>query len=240
MTSQTLIQDATRDGLTLAPTERGTLRVGGPKAAIAKWAPILKERKAEVLAALAANDAHPIPPHGDNKTASHWCITEDGLSCELWVSPSETLEQVQVRHPGAIPLPNSVTVTEPGTEGERQAVAYAEKIQAIREQGRVPDSYTATTFCEQCGPVFIFESAPPRVIACPWCFNRARGLPIPRPKVSCASCALWRPDPGERGALVSCEHAKAQYPYEKRPCAFWHPQETGIIRYSNETSPSND
>ena len=52
MIPQTLIQEAARDGLTLAPTDKGTLRVHGPKAALAKWAPILKERKAEVLAAL--------------------------------------------------------------------------------------------------------------------------------------------------------------------------------------------
>ncbi len=52
MMPQTLIQDATRDGLTMAPTDKGTLRVHGPKAALAKWAPILKERKAEILEAL--------------------------------------------------------------------------------------------------------------------------------------------------------------------------------------------
>ena len=117
MIPQTLIQDATRDGLTLAPTGTGTLRVHGPKAAIAKWAPILKERKAEVLAALAAKDARPIP--SPNKTASHWRLP-DGRP--LWVSPPETAEQVQARYPGAVPwVDETVTVT-PLNKAERSHI----------------------------------------------------------------------------------------------------------------------
>jgi hypothetical protein len=116
----------------------------------------------------------------------------------------------------------SVTVTEP-TDAEREAIEYAERVAAIRSRGDVPASYASTTFCEGCGPVHIFQGAPPHVTACPWCANRVRGLPIPRPPVSCATCALWRPDPGERGALVSCEHAAARYPHEGRGCGYWRP-----------------
>ncbi|MHB8549341.1 MAG: hypothetical protein ACYDAZ_09295 [Thermoplasmataceae archaeon] len=80
MIPQTLIQDAARDGLILAPTETGTLRVHGPKAAITKWAPILKEHKAELLAALQSptNDAQPgpiaAPPlsHADEQKIRQW------------------------------------------------------------------------------------------------------------------------------------------------------------------------
>ena len=172
MTSQTLIQDATRDGLTLAPTERGTLRVGGPKTVIARWAPTLKAHKTDLLAEL-------------TKT-------------------------------------QPVMVMEP-TDAEREAIEYAERVAAIRSRGDIPASYTSTTFCEGCGPVHIFQGAPSHVTACPWCGNRVRGLSIPRPPVSCATCALWRPDPGERGALVSCEHAKARYPHEGRGCGYWRP-----------------
>ncbi len=50
----------------------------------------------------------------------------------------------------------------------------------IREQGRIPDNYTATTECKRCGTVPIFEGCPPEVDGCPWCFNRLKGLPIPR------------------------------------------------------------
>ncbi len=52
MSTEALVRDAIHDGLILAPTERGTLRVGGPKEAVEKWAPILKEHKAELLAEL--------------------------------------------------------------------------------------------------------------------------------------------------------------------------------------------
>ena len=53
-------------------------------------------------------------------------------------------------------------------------------ISEMREQGIVPDHYTATTECKRCGPVPIFEGCPPEFCGCPWCFNRLKGLPIPR------------------------------------------------------------
>lgn len=140
-------------------------------------------------------------------------------------SPAETEAEIEGRHPGATPLPDSVTVTEPTSAKEAAAIAYAEKIRAIREQGRVPNSYTATTSCEQCGPVFIFEGAPPRVTACPWCHNRARNLPIPRPPVMCASCRHWRHDLAEPYAIVICEHTKARYPGERKPCTYFQSSE---------------
>ena len=234
MIPQTLIRDAARDGLTLAPTETGTLRVHGPKSVVAKWAPILKERKTEILAALRspANDAHPGPLATVTVTEaliSHWRLP-DGRT--LWVSPSETLEQVQARHPGAIPLPDSVTVTEPTSAEEAAAIAYCERVAADREAGRTPPSYTATTHCRGCGLVPIFAGAPARVDACPWCFNRTKGLPIPRPSVSCATCRHFTADPIGHGGIGSCARGgppKGQmsaYPYAKRQCPDFEPKET--------------
>lgn len=49
----------------------------------------------------------------------------------------------------------------------------------MREQGIVPDHYRAVTECIQCGSVPIFEGLPRKVKACPWCFNRKSGLPMP-------------------------------------------------------------
>ena len=49
----------------------------------------------------------------------------------------------------------------------------------MREKGIVPDHYTATTKCQHCGPVPIFEGCWPESDACPWCFNRIKGLPMP-------------------------------------------------------------
>ncbi len=53
-------------------------------------------------------------------------------------------------------------------------------IQNMREEGITPDHYTAITACIHCGPVPIFEGLPDTVQACPWCFNRIEGLPIPK------------------------------------------------------------
>ena len=68
------------------------------------------------------------------------------------------------------------------TDAERVAVAYCEMAAKEREAGRVPASYTSTTTCRECGQVYIFAGAPAGVDCCPWCFNRVRGLPIPRPQ----------------------------------------------------------
>ena len=68
------------------------------------------------------------------------------------------------------------------TDAERAAVAYCEMAAKEREAGRVPASYTSTTKCGACGAVYIFPGSPNHVAACPWCYNRVRGLPIPRPQ----------------------------------------------------------
>jgi hypothetical protein len=52
-------------------------------------------------------------------------------------------------------------------------------IRKMRESGRVPPSYTATTICAHCGPVPIFPGVAKRVAGCPWCLNRAVGRPVP-------------------------------------------------------------
>jgi hypothetical protein len=50
------------------------------------------------------------------------------------------------------------------------------------DQGIAPDSFTATTWCNLCGYVYV----PPEltnggnVLGCPWCWNRVKNLPIPR------------------------------------------------------------
>ena len=62
-----------------------------------------------------------------------------------------------------------------------QLKAYADMlaITEMRERGIVPDHYTATTECQHCESVPIFEGVPAMVEGCPWCFNRIKALPIP-------------------------------------------------------------
>ena len=63
-----------------------------------------------------------------------------------------------------------------------QLKAFADllAVSEMRERGIVPDHYTATTECKHCGLVPIFEGCPSKINGCPWCFNRLKGLPIPR------------------------------------------------------------
>jgi len=44
--------------------------------------------------------------------------------------------------------------------------------------------------CEACGPVWAWAGAPATVQGCPWCANRADGLPIPRPAPITAAGAI--------------------------------------------------
>jgi len=49
----------------------------------------------------------------------------------------------------------------------------------IREQGRIPDNYTATAVCRKCGPVPFYESPFLNLEACVWCINGLTAPPIP-------------------------------------------------------------
>ena len=61
------------------------------------------------------------------------------------------------------------------------AVRLAFEFERQRRAGIAPACYTAATICAGCGPVPIWPGVPPRVLGCPWCFNRLDGLPIPKP-----------------------------------------------------------
>jgi hypothetical protein len=60
-----------------------------------------------------------------------------------------------------------------------ECLAHAVQTRRMRERGEVPAHYTATTTCTHCGPVPIFPGVPAHVLACPWCFNRVAGMPVP-------------------------------------------------------------
>ena len=63
-----------------------------------------------------------------------------------------------------------------------EALANSITIRRMRERGEVPSNYTSTTICRHCGgPVPIYPGMAERVLGCPWCFNRAKGLPVPKP-----------------------------------------------------------
>ena len=57
----------------------------------------------------------------------------------------------------------------------------AESVRGQRERGERPPTYTQAATCDACGPVWLWPGAPARVLACPWCFNRRAGKPVPQP-----------------------------------------------------------
>ncbi len=69
------------------------------------------------------------------------------------------------------------------TEEELPVAIAMVAITDMRLRGIIPDHYTATTECKHCGPVPIWEGCPPEVEGCPWCFNRLKGLHIPRTRI---------------------------------------------------------
>ena len=61
-----------------------------------------------------------------------------------------------------------------------EVLARAIQIRRMRERGEVPAHYTSTAMCAHCGPVPIYPGVAEHVLGCPWCFNRAKGLPMPK------------------------------------------------------------
>jgi len=63
-------------------------------------------------------------------------------------------------------------------------IAFADllAITQIRESGSIPDTYTATTTCRNCGDVPIFENCLPKVDGCVWCMNDLAAPPMPGAK----------------------------------------------------------
>lgn len=67
MSAATIIRAAENDGLRLALTDTGTVKCTGPKHVTERWAPQLRQHKAEIVAALtAANDAELMTDEADD------------------------------------------------------------------------------------------------------------------------------------------------------------------------------
>jgi len=62
-------------------------------------------------------------------------------------------------------------------------IAWADLLheRQLMKQGVVPEDFTAITHCACCGDVFVplAQANNGSVDGCPWCWNKARGLPVP-------------------------------------------------------------
>jgi hypothetical protein len=106
---------------------------------------------------------------------------------------------------------------------------------AARERGMTPGSDTAAILCRSCGPVWahpaVASALPivdgwPCALGCPWCFIRKRGLPIPRPRVSCAACQHRIPDPinPPQGWGRCAANGPATWPHRPHRCDAFRPR----------------
>jgi hypothetical protein len=62
-----------------------------------------------------------------------------------------------------------------------RAYLHARQRGAVMDPGIAPEGYTQAVRCAGCGLVLLWPGCPPQVKACPWCFRRRAGKPVPRP-----------------------------------------------------------
>ena len=106
-----------------------------------------------------------------------------------------------------------------------EALARSIQIRRMREHGEVPLDYTSTTVCTHCGPVPIYPGVAERVLGCPWCFNRAKGLTVPK--------APTKPKIEDLGpALIKREDCTGNKPSDYR--------ESGKVRVGKLIKPVSD
>ncbi len=112
-----------------------------------------------------------------------------------------------------------------------KAFAWTLHLGELRQRGERPAHYTRRAICNHCGPVWLWEPGPAHVLGCPWCFNRANRLPIPRPLVTCGTCRFFTPNPSSPGSGIgSCgalpmpaDTGPTCRPNRERVCGSWCP-----------------
>lgn len=106
---------------------------------------------------------------------------------------------------------------------------------ATRWAGKVPLDETAPIYCTQCGPVWTHPAVAavlpvvdgwPRALGCPWCFIRKAGGYVPRPLVTCDTCASFQPDTVNPGAGMGTCACGMYYPMQPHRCDRYQPKGT--------------
>ncbi|MBS0213189.1 MAG: hypothetical protein JSR26_08445 [Proteobacteria bacterium] len=106
---------------------------------------------------------------------------------------------------------------------------------ATRHAGKVPEGETAPIYCQHCGPVWTHPDVAavlpvvdgwPRALGCRWCFIRKAGGYIPRPLVTCDTCASFQPDTVNPGAGMGTCACGMHYPMQPHRCEQYQPKDT--------------
>ena len=96
---------------------------------------------------------------------------------------------------------------------------------ARMRQGMAPPGWTQASHCRRCGPVLLWQGAPPAVLGCPWCHVRRAGGHLPRPAITCAACAhrVLRTDTSAAG-MHDCGKGKGlHFARQQHACEGWRP-----------------
>jgi hypothetical protein len=105
-----------------------------------------------------------------------------------------------------------------------EAFASLLRISNTRAKGQRPDHYTQKVLCDGCGPVWLWEGSPGRVLG----HNRGVGRPIPRPLVTCGTCRHFRRI--DHPHLGHCAEGEPEaiaglWDTDRRGCSRWLPLE---------------
>lgn len=106
---------------------------------------------------------------------------------------------------------------------------------ATRQAGKVSPDDTASIYCQHCGPVYVHPEVAavlpvvngwPRALGCPWCAIRKAAGAVPRPRVTCETCASFKPDTINPAAGVgSCNRGHGTYyPMQPHGCGDFRPR----------------
>ncbi len=121
MTPAAIINEAMADGVSLTISPAGTIKATGDGAAVNRWLPVIREHKAEIVAALKVGA-------GDTATASRWWLIHfrELDPVEMIVSPPATHAELLERHPDAVAAePFTPTIRQPSaplTASEETAI----------------------------------------------------------------------------------------------------------------------
>lgn len=120
-------------------------------------------------------------------------------------------------------------------EGGMRSFLLAARDMATRQAGKPPLDDTAPAMCERCGPVFLppdvvavlpVVAGWPRALGCPWCAIRKAGGYVPRPRVTCATCASFQPAPDNPGAGMGTCACGMFHAQQRHACGTYRPATT--------------